>query len=482
MGSRFLSGFRRGINAFSSRNQVHWERHSCLGRSSMPYKFCGFTKHSRNNLGKGATAFIVLAAATAGALGVESFDGASKKGEISKTSISMSPQLHHLLMQLWQQKIERNSQLAILTDVLGPADWFRTSGTKALTASSLSSNYFQNESPNNVGMSPKSDSDCLTRHSIADAAAKVAPAVVNLTVTQGLRGMFLGRSIGSGTIIDSNGTILTNAHVVAEFTSAGVAHKGKVVVTLQDGRTFDGDVINADFHTDIAVVRIKSKTPLPAAKLGSSSKLRPGDWVIALGCPLFLQNTVTAGIVSCVDRKSSDLGLGGVRREYLQTDCAINEGSSGGPLVNLDGEVIGINTMKALAADGVSFAIPVDSVIKTVEHFKKHGRVVRPWLGLKMLDLNELTIAQLKERDPTFPDVTEGVLVPLVTPGSPSDRAGFHAGDVVVQFDGKPIKSIKEIVEIMGDKVGVAFKVLVKRANNAQVILTIVPEEASPNL
>lgn len=150
-----------------------------------------------------------------------------------------------------------------------------------------------------------------------------------------------------------------------------------VVVTMQYGKNFDGEVINADFHTDIAVVRINAKVPLPAAKLGSSSKLPPRDFVIALGFPLSLQNTVTTGIVSYVDHKNSDLGLGEMRKEYyyLQTDCVINEGSSGGPLLNLDGEVIGINTMKALAADGVSFAIPIDSAIKTIEHFKKHGRV-----------------------------------------------------------------------------------------------------------
>ncbi|GMY21683.1 putative protease Do-like 14, partial [Fagus crenata] len=189
--------------------------------------------------------------------------------------------------------------------------------------------------------------------------------------------------------------------------------KGKVDVTLQDDWTFEGTVVNADLHSDIAIVKIHSKTPLPTATLGSSSKLRPGDWVVALGCPLSLQNTITAGIVSCVDRKSSDLGLGGIRREYLQTDSAINVGNSGGPLVNMDGEIIGVNIMKVLAADGLSFAVPIDSVSKIIQHFKKSGRVVRPWLGLKMIDLNEMIIAQLKERDATFPNVNKGVLVPM---------------------------------------------------------------------
>lgn len=150
---------------------------------------------------------------------------------------------------------------------------------------------------------------CLGGNSIANAAAAVGPAVVNISSTQDTHGWV---SIGSGTIIDPDGTILTCAHVVVDFQSTKAVLRGKVSVTLQDGREFEGVVLNSDRHSDIAVVKIKSKTPLPAARLGSSCKLRPGDWVVALGCPLSLQNTVTAGIVSCVDRKSSDLGLGGV--------------------------------------------------------------------------------------------------------------------------------------------------------------------------
>lgn len=332
------------------------------------------------------------------------------------------------------------------------------------------------------GDESKCSSRCLGRDTIANAAASVGPAVVNISVPQGFHGLTLGKSMGSGTIINPDGTILTCAHVVVDFQGMRTSSKGKVEVTLQDGRTFEGTVVNADLHSDIAIVKIKSKTPLPAAKLGSSSKLRPGEWVVAMGCPLSLQNTITAGIVSCVDRKSSDLGLGGMRREYLQTDCAINAGNSGGPLVNIDGEVIGVNIMKVLAADGLSFSVPIDSVSKIIEHFKKNGRVVRPWLGLKMLDLNDMISAQLKERDAKFPDVSKGVLVPMVTPGSPGDHAGFRPGDVVIEFDGKSVGSIKEIIEIMGDKVGTPLKVVVKRANNSLATLTVVPEEANPDM
>ncbi|XP_017977819.1 PREDICTED: putative protease Do-like 14 isoform X2 [Theobroma cacao] len=338
------------------------------------------------------------------------------------------------------------------------------------------------EAPVAVGDDKKPCCGCLSRDSIANAAAKVGPAVVNLSVPQGIYGITTGRSIGSGTIIDADGTILTCAHVVVEFQGMRSTIKGKVDVTLQDGRTFEGTVVNADLHSDIAIVKIKSKTPLPTAKFGSSSNLRPGDWVIAMGCPLSLQNTITAGIVSCVDRKSSDLGLGGMRREYLQTDCAINAGNSGGPLVNIDGEIVGVNIMKVVAADGLSFAVPVDSVSKIIEHFKNSGRVIRPWLGLKMLDLNEMIIAQLRERDAKFPKIEKGILVPMVTPGSPADLAGFRPSDVVVEFDGKPVESIKEIVEIMDDRIGKPLKVVVKRANDEEVMLTVIPEEANPDM
>ncbi|KAL7126443.1 hypothetical protein ABFS83_14G187700 [Erythranthe nasuta] len=333
-----------------------------------------------------------------------------------------------------------------------------------------------------IGDSPKHSCNCLGRDTIANAATKVAPAVVHLSVPQGFHGITLGRSVGSGTIINEDGTILTCAHGLVNFQGLRSSSKEKIEVTLQDGRSFEGTVVNVDVHADIAILKIKSKIPLPTAKLGSSSNIRPGDWVLALGCPLTLQNTVTAGIVSCVDRKSSELGLGGMHREYLQTDCAINQGNSGGPLVNVDGEVVGINIMKVLGADGLNFAVPIDSASKIIEHFKKNGRVVRPWLGLKMLDLNSIIVENLKERNASFPDVGRGVLVPMVFPGSPADCAGFLPGDVVVEFGGKPIGSIKEIIEIMGDKIGKPFKAVVKRKNNVTETLTVIPEEVNPDM
>ncbi|CAL1407413.1 unnamed protein product [Linum trigynum] len=383
-----------------------------------------------------------------------------------------------------------------------PEEWWQSQSVLCPVSSSVSAEYGEfgnlllfssrigpvpsagadNGGSGDVGDKHKPNCGCLGRDTIANAAARVAPAVVNLSVPHGLYGYPAGKSIGSGTIIDANGTILTCAHVVVDYRGMRPLSKGKVDVTLQDGRTFEGTVLNADLHSDIAIVKIDSKTPLPVAKLGSSCKLRPGEWVLATGCPLSLQNTVTVGIISCVDRKSSDLGLGGVRREYLQTDCAINAGNSGGPLVNIDGEVVGVNIMKVLAADGLSFAVPIDSVAKIIEHLRKSGRVVRPWIGLKMIELNDMIIAQLKERDEMFPDVDSGIFVPMVTPGSPAHRAGFQPGDVLIQFDGRPVGSVKEVIDIMDDRVGVPLKAIVKRLKDMTVTLTVIPEEANPQI
>ncbi|XP_073007254.1 putative protease Do-like 14 isoform X1 [Typha latifolia] len=412
----------------------------------------------------------IAAAAVSLAGGAAIYSSTSTSSSTSERAVSISFPLRNVL----------SSTVGLFLEDLSLSSLFSSSPEvqHSSVASSLPHKIWNMEASGENEDDSRCCPGCLGRNSIAKAAAAVGPAVVNISVTQGIHGLMLGKSIGSGTIIDPDGTILTCAHVVVDFQSKRGVSKGKVAVTLQDGREFEASVINADHHSDIAVLKIKSKTPLPAAKLGSSSKLQPGDWVVALGCPLSLQNTITSGIISCVDRKSSDLGLGGVRREYLQTDCAVNQGNSGGPLVNLDGEIVGLNVMKLADADGLSFAVPIDSVIKIIEHFKKNGRVVRPWLGLKMLDLNEMIIAQLKERNASFPDVSKGVLVPMVTPGSPADHAGFRPGDVVIEFDGNHVVGIKEIIELMEDKVGKPLKVLVQRSNNKLVTLTVIPEEA----
>ncbi|CAL9039780.1 unnamed protein product, partial [Musa banksii] len=282
---------------------------------------------------------------------------------------------------------------------------------------------------------------CMQSDTIAKAAAAACPALVHVSVAQG--------PYGSGTIIDPDGTILTSASCVAESLNSRKVSKSKIGVTLQDGRELEGTVVIADFLSDIAIVKIQSETPLPTARIGSSSKIRPGDQVIALGTPQALQNTITSGIVRCVN------------------------GSLGGPLVNLDGEVVSVNT-----ADGMSFAVPIDIIMKIIEQFEKNERVVRPRLGMKVRDLNERKIAHFKKKDASFPDVIKGVQVCAVNPGSPAQHAGLRPGDVVIEFDKKPVGTAKEIIDIMEDQVGKTLEVLIKRADNTSMTLTVMPKEA----
>eukprot|EP00958_Prasinococcus_capsulatus_P024512 scaffold3836_cov417-Prasinococcus_capsulatus_cf.AAC.14 len=218
----------------------------------------------------------------------------------------------------------------------------------------------------------------LSPYFIADAAEKVAPAVVNITVEHKYGTRVIGlvaTSGGSGFIIDPEGVVLTNAHVVQGLDNH---KKTSLAVSMQDGRTFRARVVGFDEQTDLAVLQLEGvNKPLPSAELGTSNKLRPGEWVVVLGSPLQLQNSVSAGIISNVDRKGADLGMRGARTEYIQTDAAINKGNSGGPLVNLEGQVIGISCMTAEFADGVSFAIPVDTAKQVVAQIRKNGKVTR---------------------------------------------------------------------------------------------------------
>lgn len=352
-------------------------------------------------------------------------------------------------------------------------------------------------------------SGCLSPFFIADAAAKASPAVVNILVQRKESPLPVGSS-GSGFIVDTNGTVLTNAHVVADvikqrnggknttithgniFTSMSSSSPLLISVTLQDGRIFEANLVHYDILSDIAVLKLQANVPLPAVRMGQSAELRAGEWVVALGSPLHLQNSVTAGIISCVGRKSVELGLGGGRTEYIQTDASINRGSSGGPLVNLAGEVIGVSCMKALAADGVSFAIPIDFVREVVKQLEIHGRVIRPYLGVKLLQLNRHNAAQFRTRDPSFPDVMGGILVPHVQPGSPAEKAGIRQGDVIVEYEGSsPEGSGRDIttahfVKYLGANIGKPLRVKVVRSDghggSVQKSLTLIAQEATSDL
>eukprot|EP00898_Chlorokybus_atmophyticus_P003820 jgi/Chlat1/4439/Chrsp29S04404 len=320
----------------------------------------------------------------------------------------------------------------------------------------------------------------LSRHFIADAVEKVAPAVVNIRVAYGLLEPLGIQQAGSGAIINENGTVLTNAHVVAP--EAGFRNNSRraaeITVSLQDGRTFPGRVLSSDTLSDLALVKIDAETPLPVAHLGSSEKLRAGEWVVALGSPLSLQNSVSCGIISNVERKGSDMGLRGISTDYLQTDAAINQGNSGGPLVNLDGEVIGINAMKSLAADGISFAIPIDAAKRVIAHLQQYGRVKRPLLGVKLLELNPSLAEQLRKCDSSFPpDISAGVLVAEVRQGSVAELAGLRVGDIIADFNRKPVTSTRQVMNLLMDNVGNKVQLGVQRGRK-RVSASLLVEEA----
>jgi len=231
--------------------------------------------------------------------------------------------------------------------------------------------------------------------------------------------------MGSGVIIDSSGLILTNNHV------AGGG--GKVVVQLHDGREFEAVEVKTDPQSDIAVVRIEGAGTLPAAKLGDSDELQIGDWVLAVGAPFGLQETVTAGIISA---KSRGIGIT-ERADFLQTDAAINPGNSGGPLVNLHGEVVGINTAISTSGggnDGVGFAVPVNQARWVSDQLIKDGIVQRAYLGVGIQRLTSDLSKQLGLKS------LEGALVSDVRPGSPAEKAGLKSGDVIVEFNGQQVE------------------------------------------
>lgn len=220
----------------------------------------------------------------------------------------------------------------------------------------------------------------LSRNFIADAVEKAIPAVVNVAVDSGYFS-----SNGSGFVIAANGLVVTNAHVVARCN-----RYSKIQVTFADGSKYAAGIHSSDPLSDIAILQIESAEAMewPTIPLGASADLRPGEWVCALGSPFSLQNSVSAGIISAVARHSSELGYPQKGGEFIQTDAAINSGNSGGPLVNLDGEVIGINTMKVDGSVGISFAIPIDTASQVIDQLLQHKKVVRAYIGMQMVNFN----------------------------------------------------------------------------------------------
>ncbi|MBI3811213.1 MAG: Do family serine endopeptidase [Nitrospirae bacterium] len=283
--------------------------------------------------------------------------------------------------------------------------------------------------------------------SFADVVRKEKPAVVNISTTQkGAKGEgvlpedhpplgdffgntlpkeFRGQSLGSGFIIKKDGLILTNNHVIEKA--------DKIIVRLSDEREFEAKVVGHDNKTDLALIKISDHQDLPVVQMGDSDQLEVGEWVIAIGNPFGLEQTVTVGIVSAKGRAFGN----GPFDDYIQTDASINPGNSGGPLFNINGEVIGINTAMNPSGQGIGFAIPINQVKKVLNQLETNGKISRGWLGVMIQELNEDLARSFHLKD------KNGALISEVFENSPAARAGLERGDVIVEFDGKKISQMR---------------------------------------
>jgi serine protease Do len=274
------------------------------------------------------------------------------------------------------------------------------------------------------------------------------------------------RGVGSGFIVSADGFVMTNAHVVEGADD--------VIVTLTDKREFKARIIGSDRRTDVAVVKIDA-TGLPAVKLGDATRVRVGEWVMAIGSPFGLENTVTAGIVSAKQRDTGDY------LPFIQTDVAINPGNSGGPLINMRGEVIGINSQiysRSGGFQGISFAIPIDEAVRVADQLRSSGRVTRGRIGVQIDQVNKEVAEAIGLGRP------QGALVRGVEAGAPAEKAGIEAGDIILKFDGKAIEKSSDLPRLVGNtKPGSRASVTVfRRGSQRELSVTVAelePERSS---
>jgi len=268
------------------------------------------------------------------------------------------------------------------------------------------------------------------------------------------------RGLGSGFIFDAGGLILTNAHVVDQT--------DKVIVGLQDGRRIEGTVVGLDPITDLAVVRLVAGGPWPLAPLGNSDGLQVGDWAIAVGNPFGLDNTVTLGIISNLNRNASKLGITDKRLDLIQTDAAINPGSSGGPLLNADGEVIGINTLvRSGPGAGLAFAIPINRARDIAGQLISQGRASHPMIGVVLES----------PRGTTAASEGSGIRVVSVAPGGPAAVAGLKSGDRIVAAAGQAVQQPGQLVSAV-ERTGVGKPLQLMVSRNGSVLqLQVIPGE-----
>ena len=265
------------------------------------------------------------------------------------------------------------------------------------------------------------------------------------------------RGVGSGFIISADGFVMTNAHVVDGA--------DEVLVTLPDKREFKAKLIGADKRTDVAVVKIDS-TGLPFVRIGDVNRLRVGEWVMAIGSPFGLENTVTAGIVSAKQRDTGDY------MPFIQTDVAVNPGNSGGPLINMRGEVVGVNSQiysRSGGYMGISFAIPIDEAMRVSEQLRASGRVTRGRIGVQIAEVTREVAESIGLGKP------QGALVRSVEAGSPAEKAGVEAGDIITRFEGRAIEKASDLPRQVGNtKPGTRSAITVfRRGQNRDLNITI---------
>jgi len=260
---------------------------------------------------------------------------------------------------------------------------------------------------------------------------------------------------GSGVIID-NGIVLTNAHVVNQ--------SEKLIVGLKDGRKFSGKVIGQDMLTDLAVIELKGKGPWPKARLGNSDEIKVGDWAIAVGNPYGLENTVTLGIISNLNRNVAQLGIYDKKINLIQTDAAINPGNSGGPLLNSKGEVIGINTLiRSGPGAGLSFAIPINKVKRIVNELLVNGKVIHPMIGISLINETSINKNNLK------------VKVGYVVPKSPADKSGILENDIILKVEKEYIYKSSDVVDAINKNGVKKFANILIERNNRLLNIKVKP-------
>lgn len=320
-------------------------------------------------------------------------------------------------------------------------------------------------------------------------AKEVLPAVVNISAERIIKvkspffdfpfEQFFGevpkeferkaKSLGSGIIFSKDGYILTNNHVVEGA--------DKIIITLSDNTTYKDkkvEVVGTDPRTDVAILKLHSKSDLPYAKLGDSDKIEIGDWAIAFGSPFGFSQTMTVGVISAKGRTHIPLSHGPTYQDFIQTDAAINSGNSGGPLVNIDGEVIGINAAIASPSGGnvgIGFAVPINLAKSIADQLIKKGKIVRGWLGISIQALTPEIAKGFGLKD------TKGVIVSKVITDSPAAKGGLKDGDIIVKFDGEPVEDFEKFrFKVADSKPGTRVKINVIRGGKRRTLTVKIAE------